>query len=109
MIYNEKRRKSWIQTEKIPIYMNIDKVEIAEVLGVTVEHYRKFEAGSTGLSVDKILILYRIYGIDPTYLITGVSSNAMEFNLEYYVANSSKEQRDLFFDRVLAYVSKLIK
>ena len=38
--------------------MNIDKVEIAEVLGVTVENYRKFEAGSTGLSVDKILILY---------------------------------------------------
>lgn len=74
-----------------------------------VEHYRKFEAGTTGLSVDKILILYQTYGIDPTYLITGVSSNAMEFNLEYYVANSSKEQRDLFFDRVLAYVSKLIK
>ena len=49
--------------------MNIDKAEIAEVLGVTVEHYRKFEAGSTGLSVDKILILYQTYGIDPTYLI----------------------------------------
>lgn len=65
---------------------------IAEVLGVTVEHYRKFEAGATGLSVDKILILYRTYGIDPTYLITGVSSNAKEFNLEYYVANSSKER-----------------
>ena len=33
----------------------------------------------------------------------------MDFNLEYYVANSSKEQRDQFFDRVLAYVAKLIK
>lgn len=89
--------------------MNIDKSEIAEVLGVTVEHYRKFEAGTTGLSVDKILTLYHTYGIDPTYLIVGVSSNAMEFNLDYYVANSSKEQRDQFFERVLAYVSKLIK
>ncbi len=29
--------------------MNIDKAEIVEVLGVTVEHYRKFEAGTTGL------------------------------------------------------------
>lgn len=89
--------------------INIDKAEITEVLGVTVEHYCKFKAGATDLSVDKILILYQTYGIDPTYLITCVSSNAMEFNLEYYVANSSKEQRDLFFDRVMAYVSKLIK
>lgn len=88
--------------------LNIDKAEIAEVLGVTVEHYRKLEAGATGLSVDKVLILYQTYGIDPTYLITG-ESNVMDFNLEYYVANSSKDQRDLFFDRVLAYLSKLIK
>uniref|UniRef100_UPI004056C8E4 hypothetical protein n=1 Tax=Agathobacter sp. TaxID=2021311 RepID=UPI004056C8E4 len=44
-----------------------------------------------------------------TSAIVGVSSNAMEFNLDYYVANSNKEQRDQFFDRVLAYVSKLIK
>ena len=79
------------------------------MLGITVEYYRKFEAGSTGLSGDKILILCQTYGIDPTCLIIGVSRNAMEFNLEYYVANSSKEQRDLFFDRVLAYVFKLIK
>ena len=48
------------------------------------------------------------YGIDPTYLITGISSNIKEFNLEYYVANSTKEQRNQFFDRVLAYVSKAL-
>lgn len=76
--------------------MNIDKVEIAEVLGVTVEHYRKFEAGSTGLSVDKILILYRIYGIDPTYLITGVSSNAMEFNLSIMLQTVVKNKEICF-------------
>ena len=28
---------------------------------------------------------------------------------EYYIANSSKEQRDQFFERVLAYVVRLIK
>lgn len=89
--------------------MNKDKVEFAQTLDVTEEHYRKLEAGATGLSVDKILVLYHTYGIDPTYLITGVSSNVKDFNLEYYVANSSKEQRDDFFDRVLAYLSKLIK
>ena len=75
---------------------------------VTVEHYRKLEAGITGISVDKVLTLYHKYGIDPTYLITGESS-MKDFNLDYYVANSTKEQRNDFFDRVLAYLSKLIR
>ena len=83
--------------------MNLEKSEIADVLGVTVEHYRKLEAGVTGISVDKVLTLY------PTYLITGESSNIKDFNLDYYVANSTKEQRNDFFDRVLAYLSKLIR
>jgi len=91
------------------INLNLDKSEIAAALDVTVEHYRKLEAGLTGLSVDKVLILYEKYRIDPTYLIAGVSSNMMEFDLDYYVANSSKEQRNEFFDRVLAYVSKLLR
>lgn len=89
--------------------MNLEKSEIADVLGVTVEHYRKLEAGTTGISVDKVLILYQKYGIDPTYLITGESSNIKEFNLDYYVANSSKEQRNEFFDRVLSYLSRLLR
>ena len=89
--------------------MNKDKAEFAATLDVTEEHYRKLEAGATGLSADKILILYHTYGIDPTYLITGISSNVKDFNLDYYVANSTKEQRNEFFDRVLAYLSKLIK
>ena len=89
--------------------MNKDKAEFASVLDVTEEHYRKLEAGTTGLSADKILILYRTYGIDPTYLITGNSGSPKDFNLDYYVANSTKEQRDEFFDRVLAYLSRLIK
>lgn len=76
---------------------------------MTVEHYRKLEAGTTGISVDKVLILYQKYGIDPTYLITGESSNIKEFNLDYYVANSSKEQRNEFFDRVLSYLSRLLR
>ena len=91
------------------INKKISIAEIAGVLGITEEHYRKLEAGSTGISTDKLLILYDTYGTDPTYLITGVNSNRMEFNLDYFAANSSKEQRDQFFDRVLAYISELIK
>ena len=85
-----------------------EMLKVRNVLDVTVEHYRKLEAGITGISVDKVLTLYHKYGIDPTYLITGESS-MKDFNLDYYVANSTKEQRNDFFDRVLAYLSKLIR
>lgn len=97
-----------IRLREARLNMNLEKSEIADVLGVTVEHYRKLEAGITGISVDKVLTLYHKYGIDPTYLITGESS-MKDFNLDYYVANSTKEQRNDFFDRVLAYLSKLIR
>ena len=68
--------------------MNLEKSEIADVLGVTVEHYRKLEAGITGISVDKVLTLYHKYGIDPTYLITGESSiKGMDIGWIYHCCN----------------------
>ncbi len=89
--------------------MNLKPEIIADALQLSTDHYAKLEAGKNGLTTDKFLILHKEFGIDPTYLITGQSSNMMEFNLDYYVANSTKEQRNEFFDRVLAYLSKLIR
>ena len=44
--------------------------KFAEFLDVGVEHYRKLESGLHGLQPEKMLILYRTFKIDPTYLIT---------------------------------------
>lgn len=84
------------------------QAEIAILLGVSEEHYRKYESGATGLSADKLLVLYHEYGIDPTYLITGACLKN-DFDVDYYIANCSKEQKDAFVDRVLAYMSRMIK
>ncbi len=81
--------------------------EFAVLFGVSEEHYRKYESGVTGLSADKMLLLYKEYHIDPTYLITGECIR--DFDVEYYIANCSKEQREAFLDRVLEYMSKVIK
>lgn len=89
--------------------LNKDRMEFAESLEVTEDHYRKIEAGRTSLSADKMFLLYKKYGIDPTYLITGRSSVSTGFDLDYFVANSSKEQRDIFIERVLQYVVRIIK
>lgn len=43
----------------------------AEALDIGVEHYRKIELGMYGLQRENMLILYKKYKIDPTYLLTG--------------------------------------
>ena len=84
------------------------QAEIAVSLGVSEEHYRKYESGATGLSADKLLILYHEFDIDPTYLITGACLNN-DFDVDYYIANCNKEQKDIFIDRGFAYMSRMIK
>lgn len=39
------------------------QAEIAVSFGISDEYYRKYESGATGLSADKLLILYKEYGI----------------------------------------------
>lgn len=78
----------------------------AEKLDVGVEHYRKLESGLHGLQPEKMLILYREYNIDPTYLITGEKSQ--QFNVEMFLANCDREQRDKFIERVLAFMKNLM-
>ncbi len=78
----------------------------AKVLDVGVEHYRKIESGVYGLQPEKMLILYEKYKIDPTYLITGDKNNS--FDIEVYLANCSREERDKFIERILAYMKQLM-
>lgn len=87
--------------------LGITQAEFAAAFGVSEEHYRKYESGATGVSADKLLILYKEYGIDPTYLITGQCIK--DFDIEYYIANCTREQRDELFDRILDYMRRLIK
>lgn len=89
--------------------LNLSRAEVAEVLDVTEEHYRKLENGITALSIDKMFILNERYGMDPAYLILGKSNHVEEFDLDYFVANSTKEERNEFVERVMKYVMKLLK
>ena len=78
----------------------------AEALDVGVEHYRKIELGIYGLQRENMLILYEKYKIDPTYLLTGEKNHT--FDVELFLANCSREERDNFIDRMLAYMRKLM-
>lgn len=79
----------------------------AETLNVSVEHYRKIESGIYGLQPEKMLVLYKTFKIDPTYLITGKKNS--DFDIEMFMAKCSKAERDSFIDQMLAYMRKLMK
>jgi transcriptional regulator with XRE-family HTH domain len=79
----------------------------AEKLDVGVEHYRKIESGAYGVQPEKLFKLYKAYSIDPTYLITGVKNQ--QFNIDVFLANCSREQRNEFIQKVLMYMSNLMK
>lgn len=82
------------------------QAQFAEVLSITDEQYRKIEAGVSGLSIDKMKILYEKFLIDPTYLVIGQTQQ--DFDLDAYMANCTKQQRDEFIGRMLAYMGKLM-
>lgn len=80
--------------------------EFAETLDVTVEHYRKVELGVYGLQRENMLLLYQKYKIDPTFLITRERSSSSDFELS--LINCTREERNQFIDRMLAYMRKLL-
>ena len=64
--------------------LGISQAEFAADFGVSEEHYRKYESGATGQCMK-------------------------DFDIEYYIANCSKEQRNELFDRILAYILRIMK
>ena len=49
---------------------------------------------------------YEKYRIEPTYLVTGDTNHKVD--IELFLANCSREERDAFIDRMLAYMRKLM-
>ena len=86
--------------------MGYTQEAFAEVLSVDAGHYQKLERGLYGLSTDKLLTLYERYRIDPTYLITGEKNQT--FDVELFLANCDREERDRFIERMLAYMGQLM-
>ena len=51
--------------------MDISVSEMADSLGVTTGHFRKWEIGDHAISLVGLDMLHRLYGMDLNYLITG--------------------------------------
>ncbi|MGN1147326.1 MAG: helix-turn-helix domain-containing protein [Lachnospiraceae bacterium] len=80
------------------------QAEFAEILDVSDDHYRKLECGSAGLTIEKLILLHEKLCIDPTYLITGEKME--EFDLDKYLVNCSREQRNHLLEQCLYYLAR---
>ena len=80
--------------------MGYTQEAFAEVLSVDAGHYQKLERGLYGLSTDKLLTLYE------RYLITGEKNQT--FDVELFLANCDREERNRFIERMLAYMGQLM-
>lgn len=56
---------------KIRMDNQLDFYDMADILGISVGHYRKIERGIYGLDVPKLLRLYDKLDVDPMYLLLG--------------------------------------
>ena len=81
--------------------------QFAEVLEVNVEHYRRLENGKYALGLKKLETLSKTYNLNLDYLITG-TKDSREFNVEAYLANCDRDQRNDFIERVLLYMKNLM-
>jgi len=90
----------------IRINLGKHQSDMAEVLEVSDDHYRKIESGSSGLTIEKVKLLYEKLNVDPGYLLIGKYME--DFDLDKYLVNCSKEQRDKLFRHCLAYIESYI-
>lgn len=94
---------------------SIKEIYVIERLNVAL-NYRNMWLSFSGMVAPKvrtggsessgIIILYEKYRIEPTYLVTGDTNHKVD--IELFLANCSREERDAFIDRMLAYMRKLM-
>lgn len=80
--------------------------EFAEMFSLSVDQYKRLERGESRITIDKVRLLYQTHHVDPTYLIIGERPAKMD--IDYFLANSQKEQRDEFMERIIDYLKRLV-
>lgn len=65
------RKEISLRLRRIREGLGYTQEEFAESLSISPGHYRKIENGRYNLTVVRVLQLYEVYCVDPSYLLTG--------------------------------------
>lgn len=52
--------------------MSLTQSQVAELLQMSLNFYGNIERGKSKISLEKIILVYRVMKIDPTYLLTEI-------------------------------------
>ncbi len=91
--------------------------EIAEVIGVSINHYGKYERGETDLPFEKAIILAEYYNVSLDYLAgrtniknglnAEISSDGFQIAYKYeLLSERSKGKLELFLDQLTSQQQK---
>ena len=86
--------------------MNYSQAGFAEILDVSDDHYRRLESGASGLTVEKLQLLFEKLHVESNYLVNGQKRD--DFDLDAYLASFDREKRDELLTRCLEYIGKLV-
>lgn len=82
--------------------------QIAEIIGITENHYGKIERGVRSLSLENTIIIYKKLNIDITYLLTGEqrTENSLGRILEKCPEAKKEIFKKVIYDALLLAIEK---
>lgn len=80
--------------------------KVAELLGMSLTYYGRIERGLSGLSLEKLIMVQKELGIDPTYLLTGEKQPTLKLDVVVEQCPRSK-QYDMY--QMIQHALKLVK
>lgn len=68
----ESNRKIGRRLKRYRVERELTQEKMAELMEISLTFYGQIERGESGISIEKIILLYECLGIDPTHLLIGV-------------------------------------
>ncbi len=78
---------------------NITQIEVAEVLNISLEHYKRIETGRRGCSIDFLINMKMYFGVTLDYLVLGETpdekTSRIKSELENVIGHLSQLQKSI--------------
>ena len=95
-----KRLKQWRKQNRLT------QAETADLLEMSENFYGYIERGKCRLSIEKIILVYKKLGIDPTYLLTGEELQTVGF---YDIIKDCPKDKIFDMEQIVRYASNLYR
>ena len=93
-----------IRDRRVSMHMTQEKA--AELLDISLTHYKNIERGRTAMSLDMLMKVCGRFSLDQTYVLTGKTIGVNPI-LEMY--ESLPQEKQQLFDRAMYYLSRLLE